>query len=230
MSTETRWWWVRHAPVAGVDGVIYGANDVDCDVSDKVRLKALAKALPEGAVWVTSHLSRAIKTAQAVADAGLDFPQPAIEEDLGEQNFGDWQGLSWDEMRKKDMDAYESFWADPTRTRPPGGESFADQIKRTGDVMGRLTIKHQGRDIVAIAHGGTIRAALSIALKLEPEQGMALRIDTLSISVIEHVEGGLLRGAGGVWRVCGVNQSVLVDRRTSPCTPSPRPGSRPCPR
>ena len=163
MSTETRWWWVRHAPVAGVDGVIYGTNDVDCDVSDKVRFKALAKALPEGAVWVTSHLSRAIKTAQAVADAGLDFPQPAIEEDLGEQNFGDWQGLSWDEMRKKDMDAYEFFWADPTRTRPPGGESFADQIKRTGDVMGRLTIKHQGRDIVAIAHGGTIRAALSIA-------------------------------------------------------------------
>jgi len=216
VSTETRWWWVRHAPVAGVDGVIYGANDVDCDVSDKVRFKALAKALPEGAVWVTSHLSRAIKTAQAVADAGLDFPQPAIEENLGEQNFGDWQGLSWDEMRKKDMDAYEFFWADPTRTRPPGGESFADQIKRTGDVMGRLTIKHQGCDIVAIAHGGTIRAALSIALKLEPEQGMALRIDTLSISVIEHVEGGLLRGAGGVWRVCGVNQPVLVDRRTSP--------------
>ena len=109
-------------------------------------------------MWVTSHLGRAIKTAQAVADAGLDFPQPAIEENLGEQNFGDWQGLSWDEMRKKDMDAYEFFWAAPTRTRPPGGESFADQIKRTGDVMGRLTIKHQGRDIVAIAHGGERRA------------------------------------------------------------------------
>ena len=220
MSTETRWWWVRHAPVAGVDGVIYGSNDVDCDVSGTAQFKALAAALPSGAVWVTSRLSRAIKTAKAISEAGaaagLDFPEPAIEEDLGEQNFGDWQGLSWDEMRKKDMDAYEFFWADPTRTRPPGGESFADQIKRTGDVMGRLTIKHQGRDIVAIAHGGPIRAALSNALKLEPEQGMALRIDTLSISVIEHVEGGLLRGAGGVWRVCGVNQPVLVDRRTSP--------------
>ncbi len=224
MSTETRWWWVRHAPVAGVDGVIYGSNDVDCDVSDKVRFKALAKALPEGAVWVTSHLSRTIKTAQAVADAGLDFPEPAIEEDLGEQNFGDWQGLSWDEMREKDRDAYETFWADPTRTRPPGGESFADLIKRTGDVMDRLTIEHEGRDIVAIAHGGTIRAALSIALKLEPEQGMALKIDTLSISILEHVEDGLLRGAGACGgcaastRRCWRGGGLRLER------PTPRPG------
>ena len=71
-----------------------------------------------------------------------------------------------------------------------------------------MSIEHQGRDIVAVAHGGTIRAARAIALNLEPKQGMALRIDTLSISILEHVEDGLLRGAGGVWRVCGVNQGV----------------------
>ena len=208
MSGTTRWWWVRHAPVVGVNGVIYGSNDVDCDVSDAAQFKALAAALPEGAVWVTSHLKRAQKTARALADAGLRFDEPVAEEALGEQDFGDWQGLSWDQMREKDAEAYEAFWKDPTGIRPPGGESFADQIRRTGDVMGRLTIEHQGRDIVAVAHGGTIRAALAIALNLEPKQGMALRIDTLSISILEHVEDGLLRGAGGVWRVCGVNQGV----------------------
>ncbi len=209
MSETTRWWWVRHAPVVGVNGVIYGANDVDCDLSDVSAIKALARALPENAVWVTSHLTRAKKTAQALADAGLRFDEPVIEKNLGEQNFGDWQGLSWDEMREKDKETYEAFWEDPTAHRPPGGESFADQILRTGDVIGRLTVEHEGRDIVAVAHGGTIRAALSIALDLDPVQGMALSIDTLSISILEHVEDGLLRGHGGVWRVCGVNQSSL---------------------
>ena len=209
MSRTTRWWWVRHAPVVGVNGVIYGSNDVDCDVSDTAKFKALAAALPKGAVWVTSHLKRAKKTARALADAGLRFDEPVAEEALGEQDFGDWQGLSWDQMRERDAEAYEAFWKDPTGIRPPGGESFADQIRRTGDAMGRLTIEHQGRDIVAIAHGGTIRAALAIALNLKPEQGMALSIDTLSISILEHVEDGLLRGAGGVWRVCGVNQCVI---------------------
>ena len=210
MSKITRWWWVRHAPVVGVNGVIYGANDVECDVSDEARFKALAEALPEDAVWVTSRLSRAIKTAKAISEAGaatgLDFPEPAIEEDLGEQNFGDWQGLSWDQMKETDAETYDAFWADPARSRPPGGESFTDLIIRTGAVIERLTERHKGRDIVAVAHGGTIRAALAVALELKPEQGMAISFDTLSVSVLEHVEGGLLRGAGGVWRVVGVNR------------------------
>ena len=208
MSGLTRWWWVRHAPVVGVNGVIYGANDVDCDVSDKAQFKILAQTLPQDAVWVTSHLSRAIKTAKAISEAGLDLPEPFVEEDLGEQNFGDWQGLSWDQMREEDAEAHDAFWADPTRSRPPGGESFADLIARTGAVIERLTAEYAGRDIITVTHGGTIRAALAVALDLEPEQGMAIRLDTLSVSVLEHVEDGLLRGAGGVWRVVGVNRLV----------------------
>lgn len=208
MSGCTRWWWVRHAPVLGVDGVIYGSNDVECDVSDAAHFQSLAQSLPEGALWVTSHLTRAVKTARAIAEAGLKMAEPKIEKHLGEQNFGDWQGLSWDQMRETDGQAYDAFWADPTGNRPPGGESFVDLIDRTGAVIERLTTEHRGRDIVAVAHGGTIRAALSVALDLHPVQGMALRFDTLSVSILEHVEDGLLRGAGGVWRVVGVNRLV----------------------
>ncbi len=208
MSRLTRWWWVRHAPVIDAGGMIYGSSDIDCDVSDTAHFQSLAEALPEGAVWFTSHLTRAKKTAQAIAEAGLVFPEPAVEKDLGEQNFGDWQGMSWDKMREADPEAYDVFWSDPARNRPPGGESFADQIARTGAVIDRLGERHKGREIVAVVHGGTIRAALSVALKLEPEQGMAISLDTLSISILENVEDGLLRGRGGVWRVVGVNRLV----------------------
>ena len=208
MSGVTRWWWVRHAPVVNGEGMIYGSSDIACDVSNTAQFKALAQALPEDAVWFTSHLSRTQKTAQAIADAGLDFSDPVVEEDLGEQNFGDWQGLSWNQMMKADPETYKVYWSDPTRNRPPGGESFADQIARTGAVIDRLTKQHKGRDIVAVAHGGTIRSAMAVALELEPEQGMAIRIDTLSVSILENVEDGLLRGKGGVWRVVGVNRVV----------------------
>jgi alpha-ribazole phosphatase len=208
MSDCTRWWWVRHAPVVGVDGIIYGANDVECDVSNTGHFQSLAETLPQDAVWVTSHLTRAIKTARAIADAGLKMPDPAIENNLGEQDFGDWQGLSWDQMRETDTQAYDAFWADPTGNRPPGGESFVDLIDRTRAVIDRLTTQYHGRNIVAVVHGGTIRAALSVALGLSPVQGMALRFDTLSISIMEHVEDGLLHGVGGVWRVVGANRLV----------------------
>jgi len=208
MSDVTRWWWVRHAPVVNGEGMIYGSSDIDCDVSDTAHFKTLAQVLPKDAVWFTSHLTRTKKTAQAIAEAGLDFPEPIVEEDLGEQNFGDWQGLSWNQMMKADPETYNIYWSDPTRNRPPGGESFADQIARTGVVIDRLSEQHKGRNIVAVAHGGTIRAAMAVALKLEPEQGMAIRVDTLSVSIFENVEDGLLRGKGGVWRVVGVNRVV----------------------
>ena len=208
MSDVTRWWWVRHAPVVNGEGMIYGSSDIDCDVSDTAHFKSLAQVLPKDAVWFTSHLTRTKKTAQAIAEAGLDFPEPIVEEDLGEQNFGDWQGLSWNQMMKADPETYNIYWSDPTRNRPPGGESFTDQIARTGVVIDRLGEQHKGRNIVAVAHGGTIRAAMAVALKLEPEQGMAIRVDTLSVSIFENVEDGLLRGKGGVWRVVGVNRVV----------------------
>ena len=208
MSDVTRWWWVRHAPVVNGEGMIYGSSDIDCDVSDTAHFKALDQVLPKDAVWFTSHLTRTKKTAQAIAEAGLDFPEPIVEEDLGEQNFGDWQGLSWNQMMKADPETYNIYWSDPTRNRPPGGESFADQIARTGVVIDRLGEQHKGRNIVAVAHGGTIRAAMAVALKLEPEQGMAIRVDTLSVSIFENIEDGLLRGKGGVWRVVGVNRVV----------------------
>ena len=208
MSDVTRWWWVRHAPVVNGEGMIYGSSDIDCDVSDTAHFKTLAQVLPKDAVWFTSHLTRTKKTAQAIAEAGRDFPEPIVEEDLGEQNFGDWQGLSWNQMMKADPETYNIYWSDPTRNRPPGGESFADQIARTGVVIDRLGEQHKGRNIVAVAHGGTIRAAMAVALKLEPEQGMAIRVDTLSVSIFENVEDGLLRGKGGVWRVVGVNRVV----------------------
>ena len=64
---------------------------------------------------------------------------------------------------------------------------------------------HVGRDIVAVAHGGSIRAALAMALGIDAAAAMALVVDTLSLTRIDHVAGGLLRGRGGAWRIGGVN-------------------------
>ncbi len=207
MSTVTRWWFVRHAPVVGMTGKIYGSDDVACDTSDTASFEVLAGALPGDGIWLTSHLSRAKLTAAAIGGAGLTYPTPIIEEHLGEQDFGDWQGSSWSEMQEADPDAYFAFWQAPAHSAPPGGESFADLIARTGTIIERYTADHAGRDIVAVCHGGTIRAAVAHVLGLSPELGMSFTIDTLSMTRLEHVEGGLLRGKGGAWRIAGINQT-----------------------
>jgi alpha-ribazole phosphatase len=212
MSNPTQWWWVRHAPVVGYDGRLYGQTDVPCDTSDSKAFRCLAETLPADAAWVVTHLSRTARTAAAIADAGMTVPEPAVEPDLAEQFFGDWQGLTWDEMKIADADAYETFWEEPADNAPPGGESFAAVIERTAAVIERLNAAHAGRDIVAVTHGGTIRAALAVALDLTPARALGLRIDNLSLSRVEHIPDGFLRGHGGAWRVTGMN----VPPRASP--------------
>lgn len=56
--TETRWWWIRHAPVVTDGGRIYGNLDVDCDCGNEALFRALAAGLPREAVWVVTPLKR----------------------------------------------------------------------------------------------------------------------------------------------------------------------------
>lgn len=198
--TITRWWWVRHAPVINPAGTIYGATDPVADVSDLPAFQALAHHLPQGAVWVTSHLTRARQTAAAIRDAGLMYAEPAVEHGLGEQDFGDWHGRSYAEV-DREMGGHH-FWLAPARHRPPGGESFEDLIARAVPVIERLTAAHSGRDIVCVAHGGTIRAAVAHALGLDPE--VALRVSTANLATtrLDHVSG---TAGGDAWRIGWVN-------------------------
>ncbi len=208
MTGVTRWWWVRHAPVVGNGGRIHGHNDVPCDTSDTRAFQALAAALPADAVWVTSHLARAVDTAKAITAGGAAARLSIVERDLAEQNFGQWQGRRWKDIEAADDPTYEAYWRNPALNAPPGGESFADLARRVAAVMGRLTAEYAGADIVAVTHGGTIRGALTLALALEPGQALSIKVDNLSLTRINHVDDAVAARRGGAWRVVGVNLPV----------------------
>jgi len=204
----TRWWWVRHAPVTVNDGRCYGQTDHPCDCSDAAAFAALASRLPRDAVWVTSPLRRTHMTAAGIVGAGLPGPDPipgpdvVVEPDLIEQHFGDWQGMSYAELAERHGNLWPGFWLAVADHAPPGGESFAELIARAGPAILRLSAAHAGRDIIAVTHGGTIRAALALALDLDPEAALAVAIDNLSLTRIEHFPGA---EAARAWRVTAVN-------------------------
>ena len=210
---QTRWWWVRHAPVTGNRGRVYGSTDPDADTDDPPSYEALHAILPMDARWVTSRLRRARQTAAAIAAAGGRAIDPREEADLGEQDFGDWHGMTYDEIRA--LPTAHRFWLAPATHRAPGGESFADLRVRTGRTIRRLTGDWAGRDIVAVAHGGTIRAALALALDLDPEAGLRFATDNLSLTRIDHFAGG--DGHPETWRVVCLNRPPHgpPDRRSS---------------
>lgn len=215
MAIVTRWWWIRHAPVINSRHELYGHKDLDCRLDDEETFSTLAEWLPDNAVWVTSHLKRSIATAEAVrkriAERTSTLPVPIIERAFAEQHFGDWEGLSFDELRNSLGDAFDAFWKEPARVAAPSGESFVDVINRVANGIARITTSHPGRDIISVAHGGSIRAALAHALTLDPDAALTFRIDNLSLTVIEHATPTSTepeRGARTTWRVASVNSGA----------------------
>jgi alpha-ribazole phosphatase len=76
-------------------------------------------------------------------------------------------------------------------------------IERVSRAIHGLVETHPGRDIIAIAHGGTIRAAPALALGLDPEASLAFTIENCSITRIDRIDG---TGMGHGWRVDTVNR------------------------
>ena len=211
MSDTTRWWWVRHAPVRS-NGVIYGHDDLPCDCSDEPVFRNLARALPPDAVWVVTNLQRTRLTAEAIwsarEDANGRSETPLVEPDLAEQHFGDWQGLTVEEVERERGNAWHRFWLAPAHEAAPNGESFVQVMERSAAAIHRLSAAHAGRDIVAVTHGGTIRAALALALGLEPERALAFSVENCSLTRIDHIAGPASSdhaGADAAWRVSQVN-------------------------
>jgi len=205
----TRWWWIRHAPVDNPDRVIYGHNPVRANVSDRARFADLAQAMPEPAVWLLTTLIRTHDTASALAEALIEAGRcaPALDQEeaaLAEQDFGDWTGLSHGEINRRFPT--ERFWLAPAHERPQNGESFADVMARVAPAVNRLSDRHAGQDIVAVAHGGTIRAALGHALDLPPEKALRFQVHNLSLTRIDCiVPTADAADSDRLWRVVAVN-------------------------
>jgi broad specificity phosphatase PhoE len=196
---------VRHAPVREDDGCIYGQKDLGCDTSDRVVFDAVGKILPRGAVWVASSLKRTHQTAAAIWAAG--FPKPdnmAHEAEFAEQHLGSYQGMNREAFLASRP--FGNNWFGPIDEPTPGGESFMDLYNRVRRAIVRITAEQAGRDVIAIAHGGTIKAAVGIALGDQPERGLAFDIDNCSVTRLDH-----LTSAGqSSWRLPMINQQPWI--------------------
>ena len=202
-SRITRWWWIRHAPVTQLQGYIYGDSDPQADVSDRALFERAAGRLPSPAHWIVTNLQRTWQTAEAIANSGYPLPVPSVEPDLREQSFGAWHGRSHAEHNRERDDEFVGVWNCPPDVCPPGGERFVDVMHRARVAIERITFDHGPGDVVCVAHGGTIRAALALALNLPAERALVFGIDNVSITRIEFMHDApsdALR-----WRVREVN-------------------------
>lgn len=198
-SHATRFWWIRHARVPEVGHRMYGSLDVDSDTSDTALFKGIAARLPKDALWVTSPLKRTQQTADALIDGGAQARDWAIDADIIEQDFGSLNGKTHEELFAKRRDGYLGFWPLPPEEQAPGGESFTMVRARVDAFIERMIKQHQGKDVVCVAHRGSILAALQIALDLPSRNSVSFDIGNVSLTRLTHHAD--VPADGPQWRV-----------------------------
>jgi len=123
--------------------------------------------------YVSSPLMRARVTMELVRTA-LALPPDGYEVDarLAEISFGEWEGLTYQDVLKRDKDVVEKRERDKWLFRPPGGETYEEVAARVGAWYATLE-----KDTVVSAHGGTARAMIAFLGIAAPDEAVHHSID-----------------------------------------------------
>ena len=181
MTAPVTIWWVRHGPTHQKS--FCGWRDVDADLSDTGLIDRLDAGLPAHAPVGSSDLRRAMQTADAIAGARsrLD-PMPQIRE----FNFGQWDGLGFDEVAARDPETSRLYWETPGDVAPPGGESWNQLEMRVSGAVADLQGAFSGPDVILVAHIGVILTQVAKARGQAPARAIAQPIRPLSVSQITY--------------------------------------------
>lgn len=185
-----RIFWVRHGPTHANSMV--GWSDLPADLSDTGQLARLDTHLPNDALVISSDLSRAVTTADAIAGSRTRLNH---DPDLREIHFGEWELQAFDTI--PDQVHLRAFWENPGDIRPPGGESWHEVSARIDRAIGRVMDVFPGRDIVAVAHMGAILTQVQQALEVSAYEAFSRRIDNLSVTELHR--------AGAGWTAAHIN-------------------------
>jgi broad specificity phosphatase PhoE len=182
-ALTTRLLLIRHAEVEERYQRVFGGR-IDMELSARGREQAAALArylhrIPLDAIYA-SPMRRVQQTLAPIMNNGA--PRPSIVPDLQEVDFGDWTGLSWDEVLDRfHISAFE--WLNQLEC---GGianaECCEDFRSRVEPSVAQIRNHHAGHTVAVFCHGGVIRMMLSVLLNLPLPKTAAFEIEYGSIT------------------------------------------------
>ena len=192
-ATATRLILVRHGETELTAARRYsGRGDVPLSAQGRAQAEATAARVADLAgsltAVVTSPLKRCVRTAEAIADAGGGV-SVRVEPDLVECDFGEWEGLTFAEVRERWSDEFEAWLASPS-VAPPEGESFDAVAARVRGVVSRLLVDHRGQTVAVVSHVTPIKLILRDALAAGDAFLHRLFLDPAGVSIVDSWPDG----------------------------------------
>jgi len=121
---------------------------------------------------LSSPRQRARRTAELSG-----FPDVVTDEDLVEWAYGEYEGVTTEEIRET-VPGW-TVWSHPT----PGGESAEDVATRLDRVLDRV---QEHERVLAFGHGHSLRALVARWIGLPVSEGRLFTLDTATVSVLGH--------------------------------------------
>jgi broad specificity phosphatase PhoE len=181
---------LRHGQTAmSVQKRYAGRSDVPLTQTGVQQAAAAAKRLASARldVIVTSPLQRAAATASEVA-AVTGVPV-VTDEGFRETDFGDWDGLTFAEVRERWPAELAAWLADPA-VPPPGGESFADVSIRVTGALRRVLADRPRRRVLIVSHVTPIKTLVVAALLAPPAALYRMHLDVAALCEIDWYADG----------------------------------------
>ena len=162
-----------------------GWRDVPLSATGREQAESAARLLAAtriDAVW-SSPLARARDTAAIIAAPHRLAVQES--EAFREMGFGDWEGLTRDEVRERFPEAHRAWAEAPHEATWPGAETLAAVRARALAGLEALRAAHTGQTICLVSHGITGRLLILEALGLGPDRLWSFQLSSTGISELE---------------------------------------------
>jgi alpha-ribazole phosphatase len=166
-----------------------GQSDIPLNETGRKQANALAERLAAekfDAVY-SSDLQRATETAKIICTSQI-HPDPRLRE----VNFGDWEGMIYDEIKVKYPETLAAWEADIFKNAPPHGETLEQLSIRVQSMLDELRKKHEDQNILIVAHGGVLQTLICLALKLPPTMYWQFHLSTASTSEVAFYPAGAI--------------------------------------
>lgn len=186
----TRVYLVRHGTTDWNKEEIFRGR-LDCKLNETGQAEARALAeyfrdIPLQAIY-SSPLSRAMETAQAVAEAKALQVVPHPE--FIDIDFGEWQGLPLKEVREKYSELYRLWRERPEAIHFPGGENLARVRARAWEGLQKVVRENPDKTALILSHRVVTKVLICTVLGLDDSHFWHIKQDTTAVNCIEYNRG-----------------------------------------
>ena len=111
------------------------------------------------------------------------------KESLKEISFGDFEGLTFDEIKDKYPKEFQDMIEKGYEYKYPNGESLIDSYNRVCIELDNIISNNDDRTILICSHGGTIRNIITYLISNSDKYHWNFKIDNGSVTILEVQDG-----------------------------------------